>query len=116
VEVQQERSMTAATGSNGAELDHIRVIVYREGEVYVAQCLEHDIATQAADIPAALARLELTIDAECAISKEAGGKAFDNIPAAPNYFHGLWDKRSMTLTHVQMPVGHHYKMEVALAA
>jgi hypothetical protein len=37
--------MTAATASNG-ELEHIRVIVYRDGDVYVAQCLEHDIATQ----------------------------------------------------------------------
>jgi hypothetical protein len=107
--------MTAATASNG-ELEHIRVIVYREGDVYVAQCLEHDIATQGPDIPAALERLDLTIDAECAISKEAGGQAFDNIPSAPNYFRTLWDKRSMTLTHVHMPVGHQYKMEVALAA
>jgi hypothetical protein len=110
-----ESTMTAATGSNG-ELEHIRVIVYREGEVYVAQCLEHDIATQGSDITGVLARLELTIDAECAVSKEAGGQAFDNIPAAPNYFHTLWDKRSLTLTHVKMPVGHHYRMEVALAA
>ena len=107
--------MTVATASNG-ELENIRVIVYREGDVYVAQCIEHDIATQGPDIPAALARLDLTIDAECAISKEAGGQAFDNIPSAPNYFHTLWDKRSMTLTHVEVPVGHHYKMEVALAA
>ena len=106
--------MTVATASNG-ELEHLRVIVYREGDVYVAQCLEHDIATQGPDIPAALERLDLTIDAECAISKEAGGKAFDRIPSAPNYFHTLWDKRSMTLTHVHLPVGHHFEMEVAYA-
>lgn len=107
--------MSAATSSNG-ELQHIRVIVYREGDVYVAQCLEHDIATQGAGIPAALDRLDLTIDAECAVSKEAGGRAFCDIPSAPNYFHTLWDKRSMTLAHVKMPVGHHYQMDVALAA
>jgi|GraSoiStandDraft_11_1057310.scaffolds.fasta_scaffold1097691_1 hypothetical protein len=106
--------MTAATASNG-ELEHLRVIVYREGDVYVAQCLEHDIATQGSDIPAALERLDLTIDAECAISKETGGKAFERIPSAPNYFHTLWDKRSMTLTHVHLPVGHHFEMEVAYA-
>lgn len=107
--------MSAATSSNG-ELEHIRVIVYREGDVYVAQCLEHDIATQGADIPAALERLDLTIDAECALGKEVGGQAFSNIPAAPNYFHTLWAKRSMTLAHVTMPVGHHCRMDVALAA
>jgi len=106
--------MAAATGSNG-ELEHIRVIVYREGDVYVAQCLEHDIATQGPDLPGVLDRLELTIDAECAMSKEAGARGLGNIPAAPNYFHGLWDKRSLTLTHVEMPVGHHFKMEVAYA-
>jgi hypothetical protein len=71
---------------------------------------------RARDITSAVERLDLTIDAECAISKEAGGQAFDNIPSAPNYFHSLWDKRSMALTHLHMPVGHHYRMEVALAA
>lgn len=106
--------MSAATSSNGP-IENLRVIVYRDGDVYVAQCIEHDIATQGSDIPAVLERLDLTIDAECAMSKDKGAKPFENIPCAPNYFHRLWDKRSLTLTHVEMPVGHHFKMEVAYA-
>jgi hypothetical protein len=108
------KNMTAATSAKG-DLEHLRVIVYRESDLYVAQCLEHDIATQAGDIASLLERLDLTIDAECAISKEDGYAPFAHIPAAPNYFHGLWDKRSVTLAHIHMPVGHHFNMEVAYA-
>jgi hypothetical protein len=96
------------------DLGLLRVVVYREGDVYVAQCIEYDIATQAHDIDSLLERLDLTLDAECAMSKDRTGKPFDGIPPAPNYFHGLWAKRSVSLTHLHIPIGH-FKVEVALS-
>lgn len=106
--------MTAATSRNG-ELEHLRVVVFREGDVYVAQCLEIDIATQASDIPELLERLELTIDAECALSKELGEQPLQGIAPAPNYFHALWEKRSVSLEHLKVAVGHHFRtVEVGL--
>ena len=116
---QAPRSMKMATApatSHNGDLEHLRVIVYRDGDVYMAQGLEVDIATQARDIPSLLNRLDLTIEAECAMSKERGGSAFDGIGPAPNYFHGLWDKRSVELKRVLMPIGHYFRsVEVALA-
>jgi hypothetical protein len=97
-----------ATSHNG-ELEHLRVIVYRDGDLYMAQGIEVDIATQAKDISSLLRRLDLTIEAECAMSKERGGAPFQGIGAAPNYFHGLWDKRSVQLKHLLFPVGHHFQ-------
>lgn len=97
------------------DLENLRVIVYREGDIYVAQCIEYDIATQAKDIDALLERLDLTIDAECAMSKERTGKPFGGIAPAPNYFHNLWEKRSVSLEHLHIPVHQHLKIEVALA-
>lgn len=104
---------TATTGND--DLEHLRVIVYPDGDLFIAQCLEKDIATQARDIPTLLERLDLTIDAECAISRDRNEKPFGQIGAAPNYFHDLWEKRSVMLTRLHVPVGQHLKMEVGLA-
>jgi hypothetical protein len=106
--------MATATAGNG-DLEELLVIVYPEGDLFVAQCLEKDIATQARDIPTLLERLDLTIDAECAAARERGEELFSKIGAAPNYFHELWEKRSVTLRHLHIPVNQHLKIEVALA-
>jgi hypothetical protein len=106
--------MATATSGN-ADMEHIRVIVYPEGDLFVAQCLEVDIATQARDIPTLLERLDLTIDAECSLSRDNGAEALNRIAPAPNYFHELWEKRSVTLSHLHIPVRQHFEIEVALA-
>ena len=110
------RSHIVNYSEEDGDLEHLRVVVYRDGDLYMAQGLEVDIATQAKDIPSLLVRLDLTLEAECAMSKERGGAPFAGIGPAPNYFHGLWDKRSVSLKHLLLPVGHHFRVEVALAA
>lgn len=105
--------MASAQRATG-DLTHIRAIVFREGGLYVAQCLELDISAQASDIDAVLDRLELTIEAERAMSLDKGGEEFDGICPAPNYFHELWEKRSVTLDRVNVPVGTR-KLQAALA-
>jgi hypothetical protein len=107
--------MNAETSYNG-NLEHLRVVVFREGNVYSAQCLEIDIAAQANDIPELLERLDLTIDAEYAFSKELGKKPFEGIAPASTYFHVLWEKRSVSLQHLKSPIAQHFQnVEVALA-
>jgi len=49
------------------------------------------------------------------MSRESGEKPFERVPPAPNYFHDLWEKRSVTLKHMHIPVHQHLKIEVALA-
>jgi hypothetical protein len=90
----REDKMATATAGND-DLEHLRVIVYPDGDLFIAQCLEKDIATQARDIPTLLERLDLTIDAECAMSRDRNETPFSQIGAAPNYFHDLWEKRSV---------------------
>ena len=84
--------MANAKAPNGTE-NHIRVIVFREGDVYVAQCLEYDIAAQAATIEGVIDRLELTLDAEFAYCEESSKKPHESISPAPNYYHNLWEAR-----------------------
>lgn len=109
--------MTVATAPNGGETT-IRAIVFKDGEKYVAQCIEYDIACQADTIADLIDRLDLTIEAEFATCEERGKRTKDCIAPAPNYYHQLWEKRAVELTRVNRPVpavgGPH--VEVALAA
>ena len=107
--------MTKVTGPIGDERQ-IRAIVFKEGEMYVAQCLEYDIATQAPDIEALLDRLDLTIEAEFAACEEDGRLPKNSIGAAPVYYHELWENRAVSISRVDMqaPSGG-AKLDVALA-
>jgi hypothetical protein len=87
-----------------SDLKDIRVVVFREGDKYVAQCIEYDIATQAADIDTVLDRLDLTLEAECSISMEQSGEPFAGIAPAPNFFHQLWEKGSLSITRKNVPI------------
>ncbi|WP_298222664.1 hypothetical protein [Acidocella sp.] len=117
--------MTHAIAPAGGET-HIRAIVYREGENYVAQCLEYDIAAQAGDLNVLLNRLYLTVEAEFALCAKSEASAHDCIPRAPNYYHSLWDKRSVALQRIHVPApsiaeksdsdARRFEIEAALAA
>jgi hypothetical protein len=111
--------MAIATAPNGNEKS-IRVIVFRETDHYVAQCLDYDIATQAKTLEGLVDRLELTLDAEFAICEEDGMQPNKAIPAAPNYYHELWDSRFMTLDRINLPKpdggARHFEMALAKAA
>jgi len=89
--------MAQATAPNGSEA-HIRAIVFQDGALYVAQCIDYDIAVQAADVPAVLDKLQLTIEAEHAMCTTEGKRMCDCLSPAPNYYHNLWDQRSSSWT------------------
>lgn len=72
----------------------LRIVVFQDDGLWVAQCLEHDIGAQAADVDTLMARLEVTIKAEARESMERGGKPFAGIAPAPDRFHKMWDRRS----------------------
>jgi hypothetical protein len=96
------------------DMDSLRAVVFREDDLYVAQCLEQDISVQAPDLNTLIDRLELAVDAECALSMELTGKPFSG-PAAPVYFHTLWEKGSLAITRHSVAVNG-LKIEAKLAA
>lgn len=89
--------MAHAAATNGTE-DRIRAIVFNEGTLWVAQCIEYDIAVQANDVPSVLDKLQLTIDAEHATCADEGKRMCDCIAPAPNYYHDLWEQKSSSWT------------------
>jgi len=79
------------------ETETIRVIVFRDNEMWVAQCLEYDIGAQAKDIDTLNARLEVVLRGEFNASMERHGKPFAGVDRAPEHFHVMWEHRTRSL-------------------
>ncbi len=79
------------------ESEAIRVIVFQDNGMWVAQCLEHDIGAQAPDIDTLNARLEVVLRAEFKTSMEKHGKPFEGIEPAPERFQLMWEHRTRSI-------------------
>jgi hypothetical protein len=74
----------------------IRVVVYRDGEHWIAQGLEFDISVQANDLETLRSRMSVAIDAEAQAGIEFNGEPFKGIGPAPRHFHDMWDRKKTT--------------------
>ena len=88
--------------------DSIRVIFYQDGERWLAQAIEHDICVQANKLDDLYGRFEVAVRLEC---DESG--SLDHIPAAPEHFERLWEKKAGSFTPAHVIDA---KYEVGLAA
>jgi hypothetical protein len=61
----------------------LRIIVIKEDGILIAQCLEYDICTQAADMDTLKDRMNCLLEVEL--------KAGQAIDQAPERFHKMWD-------------------------
>lgn len=75
----------------------LRVVIFQESGAWIAQCLEHDIGAQAADLKDLQARLMLAVELECESNIEAGRDPFASIPPAPTRYQAMWDERAADL-------------------
>jgi hypothetical protein len=76
----------------------IRVLVFKDGDLWVAQCLEYDIGAQAPDIDTLHERLDVALKTELKESLErGGGTPFAGIDPAPPRFHRMWERRARTV-------------------
>jgi hypothetical protein len=71
----------------------IRVIVFYDEGLWVAQCLEYDIGAQAQDVDTLMARFDVTMKAEIKESIARHGRPLAGIAPAPERFHRMWDHR-----------------------
>ena len=76
------------------EQQALRVIVVKDEDgVFCAQCLEYDICTYGDTLEKAKSRMRKQIEIERALSHNMTGEHFGGIPAAPEFFHKLWDEK-----------------------
>lgn len=72
----------------------MRAVLFRDGDMWVAQCLEHDIGSQGNSLEEVITRLHVAINAERMESLERNKVEFAGIPAAPDRYHKLWHKQA----------------------
>jgi hypothetical protein len=63
----------------------LRIVISKDEDMFVAQCLEHDICVQGADMTQLQDRFAATLLAE------SGAGNLDAIPPAPEVFHAMWE-------------------------
>jgi hypothetical protein len=68
----------------------IRAVIFQEGDLWVAQCLEYDIGAQAHDLETVQRRLGVAVEIERQTSMEVYGTEFDGIDRAPARFFEMW--------------------------
>ncbi|HEX4959488.1 MAG TPA: hypothetical protein VF173_01520 [Thermoanaerobaculia bacterium] len=68
----------------------IHAVAFQSGHNWVAQCLEYDIATQAATLDALLYELERIVLAHVFVAEKEGVLPFGDIPKAPKRFWEMY--------------------------
>ncbi len=75
-------------------MNTLRIVLYREDDLWIGQCLEHDIRAQATGIEELENRLVATIEAH----KKQSGDDLDDISPAPDVFFDMWDRSTGSYT------------------
>lgn len=81
--------------------DTLRVVVFKDGDMYVAQCLEYDICAQGQDLDTVEQRFLDTLDAERFVAKQ-NGRSLQDIGQAPKQFFTMWEERSKFCSPVKL--------------
>jgi len=103
-------------GQKMAKLDELRVVVFQDGDLWVAQCLEYDIGAQGSTLPELRSRFEATLNAERAESVKAHGAAFAGIEAAPPMYEDMWNKCGGIIYVPAAPVSSPIPFRMAMCA
>jgi hypothetical protein len=72
------------------ETKHFRVIVFQDGQYWVAQVLEVDIAVQARAPHELPDRMRRALEAEITLSQEQNVKPFSLLRPAPARYESMW--------------------------
>jgi hypothetical protein len=75
----------------------VRAIIFQDGNLWVAQCLEYDIGAQARDPETVRLLLEAAIEIERRTSIEVHGREFAGIDPAPARYFNMWESQSRAL-------------------
>lgn len=77
--------------------EQIRVIIVEDGDLFVAQCLEVDIAAQGKTPDEAMARLKLAFSEELKDAEKSGRSIMD-IGPAPDSFAAMYETKVVEKT------------------
>jgi hypothetical protein len=81
----------------------VSVVAFQEGDLWVAQCVEFDIAAHAADLTNLHAALERAVIQNICINAELGRQGLDGIDPAPERFKALFERSKIDIRRRARP-------------
>lgn len=108
--------MEIRAGETTAHSRYIRFVAFREGELWVAQCLEFDIGAQANSRQEIQRRIPAVLQCEVKEGKARYGAPFSGLDVAPPHFRTVWAKRLGSYTALHAVDVADVRVEVAFCA
>ena len=71
--------------------DEHRILIIKEGDMLVAQCLEYDVCTQAPSFAELQRRMDTLMELEARLGLKEAGAEYGHLGPAPKHFHDMWD-------------------------
>ena len=80
--------------------EELRILVFKEGNTFLAQCLDFDVLAQADTENRVIFRLQLNLYAELNELHKRGWDGTGGLPigVAPDKYWDIWEKRSCLIT------------------
>lgn len=78
----------------------LRAVVFREGDAWVVQCIEYDIAAHAATITDLEHAFMRAVFENCIITEHLGRKPLEGIKPAPDRFRHMYEEAQHEITPV----------------
>ncbi len=75
----------------------VNVVAFQDGELWIAQCVEYDIAAFAKSLPELPRALERAVAANLAANADLGRNALDGVPPAPPRFQEMFEQSHFDL-------------------
>jgi hypothetical protein len=81
----------------------ISVLAFQDGDSWSAQCLEYDIATQAATLPDLFYEVERTLMGHLAVAAKLGREPFAGLKPAPQRYWDMYENAPLTVQGKRHP-------------
>lgn len=75
----------------------LRVVVFKDDELWIGQCLEHDITATAATVPLLREEILRALAATIAVAHELSREPFEGIDPAPQHFFEMYERAQTDL-------------------
>jgi hypothetical protein len=80
----------------------LNAVLYKEGDWWVAQCVDHDIATQARTVDQLYGEYERLIVGHIVASMAAGTQPFANTPKPPTHFRRMFESAKVVVMRPEL--------------
>lgn len=93
-------------------MEVIGVVAYTDGDLWVAQCVEYDIAARADSLPKLPKAFGRALAANLSVNADLGREGFEGIGPAPAHFRTMFDGADIDLTPrtAGTPVSPHFRV------